>query len=261
MSFILDPSNHAITLSELNTLGQDFNRLVKTSSSTFNNYQFEKVNKTDVISVLTNLAPTTSSFIKGMRIVPTLRSNNSIRFLYCLAISEFNDEFSGFTIFEYDTPKNPLDMLDNSTVYWVENERFVKISGANIQIAKDDFQRYVDEILISHDGTGISNSFENFIEDEDVTSSYVTLDSLQALLSDNKDSSNNEPGFLYFLNIAKEYEGIFRHSSAESVFIPGTNSGNNPGNGPFSNKAADMHGICPPICGRSVAFRTKLITP
>jgi hypothetical protein len=261
MSFILKPSNHAITLSELNTLGQDFSRLVKTSSSTFNNYQFEKVDKADVISVLTNLVPNTSSFIKGMRIVPTLRSNNSIRFLYCLTISEFHDKFSGFTVFQYDTPTNPFDMLDNSKVYWVENEKFVKISGANIQIAKDDFQRYVDEILISHDGTGNSTSFENFIEDEDVTSSYVTLNSLQDLLSDNRDSSNNEPEFLYFLNIAKEYDGIFRHSSAESIFIPGTNSGNNPGSGPFSNKAADMHGICPPMCGKSVAHKSKLITP
>ena len=88
----------------------------------------------------------------------------------------------GFTVFQYDTPTNPFDMLDNSKVYWVENEKFVKISGANIQIAKDDFQRYVDEILNSHDGTVNSTSFENFIEDEDVTSSYVTLNSLQDLL-------------------------------------------------------------------------------
>jgi hypothetical protein len=259
MSFILDPYNHAITLAEINTMGQDFTRLVKTSSATFTSYQFEKVSKADVISLLSNLSPATSSFIKGMRIVPTLRSNNSIRFLYCLTISEFNDEFSGFTIFEYDTPKDPFDMLDNSAVYWVENERLVKISGTNIQIAKDDFQRYKDEILISHDGTGISTSFENFIEDEDVTSSYVTIDSLQALLSDNKDSNNNEPSFFYFLNIAKEYDGVFRHSSAESIFIPGTTSGNNPGNGPFSNKAADFHVVCPPMCKKTVAYKNRVI--
>jgi hypothetical protein len=259
MSFILDPSNHAITLSEFNSLGQDFIRLVKTSSATFSNYQFEKVSKADVITVLTSLNPTTSSFIKGMRIVPTLRSNNSIRFLYCLTISEFNDEFSGFTIFEYDTPKNPFDMLDSSSVYWVENERLVKVSGANIQIAKDDFQRYTDEILISHDGTGISTSFENFIEDEDVTSSYVTLDTLQALLSDNKDSSNNEPAYLYFQNTATEVDGVYRHTVAESIFIPGTITGNNPGNGTFANKAANRHGICPPLCKKTIARRDTLI--
>lgn len=259
MSFILDPTNHAITLAETNTMGQDFARLVKTSSATFTSYQFEKVNKEDVISLLSSLTPATSSFIKGMRIVPTLRSNNSIRFLYCLSISEFIDEFSGFTIFEYDTPKNPINMLDNSAVYWVENERLVKITGTDIQIAKDDFQRYKDEILISHDGTGTSTSFENFIEDEDVTSSYVTVDSLQALLADNKDSSNNEPSFFYFLNIAKEYDGVFRHSSAESIFIPGTTSGNNPGNGPFSNKAADFHAVCPPMCKKTVAYKNRLI--
>ena len=259
MSFNLDPSNYAITLAEINTMGQDFARLVKTSSATFTSYQFEKVSKADVISLLTNLTPATSSFIKGMRIVPTLRSNNSIRFLYCLTISEFNDEFSGFTIFEYDTPSDPFDMLDNSSVYWVENERLVKITGANIQIAIDDFQRYKDEILISHDGTGASTSFDNFIEDEDVTSSFVTFDSLEALLSDNKDSNNNEPSFLYFLNIAKEYDGVFRHSSAESVFISGTISGNNSGNGPFSNKAADLHLVCPTMCKKIVAYKNRLI--
>jgi hypothetical protein len=78
-------------------------------------------------------------------------------------------------------------------------------------------------------------------------------------LSDNKDSSNNEPSFFYFFNIIKEYEGVFRHSSAESIFIPGTTSGNNPGNGPFSNKAADFHGVCPPMCRKIVAHRNKLI--
>jgi hypothetical protein len=78
-------------------------------------------------------------------------------------------------------------------------------------------------------------------------------------LSDNKDSNNNEPSFLYFLNIAKEYDGVFRHSSAESVFISGTISGNNSGNGPFSNKAADLHLVCPTMCKKIVAYKNRLI--
>ena len=259
MSFILNPSNKAITLAEINAMAQDFSRLFKTSSSTFQIYTFEKVKVDSVVTLLSNLSPVTSSFIKGMKIIPTLRSGNAMRFIYCPTISEFNDEFSGFTVFSYDTDENPFDMISNNSVYWVVNDELQKISPADIQTAIDDYQRYLDEILISHNGSGNPGSFENFVNHEDTTSTFVTLDQLQALVSDNKDSSNNYPSFFYFQNTATEIDGVYRHSSAESIFIPGTTSGNNPGNGTFANKAADRHGICPPMCKKTIARNGSLI--
>lgn len=259
MSFILDPSNKVITLAEINAMAQNFARLFKTSSSTFQTYTFEKVKVDSVVTLLSNLSPVTSSFIKGMKIIPTLRSGNAMRFIYCPTIAEFNDEFSGFTVFSYDTDEEPFDMISNNSVYWVVNDELQKISSADIQTAIDDYQRYLDEILISHDGSGSSTSFENFVNHEDITSSFVTLDQLQKLVADNKDSSNNDPSFIYFQNTAVEIDGVYRHSSAESIFIPGTTSGNNPGNGPFANKAADFHGVCPPMCKKIVAIKDVLI--
>ena len=139
------------------------------------------------------------------------------------------------------------------------NNELQKLSAGDLQTATDDFQRYVDEILISHDGTGDPSSFENYISREDTSSTYFTLDTLEELISNNKDSSNNEPEYLYFQNTAVEVDGIYRHTAAESIFIPGTTSGNNPGNGPFANKAADRHGICPLMCKKTVAHKNTLI--
>ncbi len=259
MSFILDPSNHAITLVEINSMAKNFSQMIKTSSSTFKTYTYEKVNVKSVIPLLSGLVPVTSSFIKGMRIIPTLRSESAMRFLYCPTIAEFNDEFSGFTIFEYDTEQNPFDMISSNTVYWVVNDELQMLSAGDLQTATDDFQRYIDEILISHDGTGYPSSFENYVSLEDTSSTYFTLDTLQALISDNKDSSNNEPAYLYFQNTAAKVDGVYRHTAAESVFNPGATSGNNPGNGPFANKAADFHQVCPPMCNKIVALKEKLI--
>jgi hypothetical protein len=61
------------------------------------------------------------------------------------------------------------------------------------------------------------------------------------------------------VNTAAEIDGVYRHTSAESIFIPGTTSGNNPGNGTFANKAADFHGVCPPMCKKIVAIKDVLI--
>lgn len=259
MSFILDPSNKVITLDEINSMAQDFARLFRTSTTSFQTYTFEKVTVSSVLSVLNELTPVTSSFIKGMKIIPSLRTGNEMRLIYCPTISEFNDEFSGFTIFEYDTSDSPLNMISSNSVYWVVNEELTKISPTEIQTAIDDFQRYVDEILISHDGSGNPASFQNYIVDQDTSSSFVTLAQLQQLVSDNKDSNNNEPSFLYFQNTAVEIDGVYRHTAAESIFIPGTRTGNNPGNGSFTNKAADFHGVCPPMCKKIVALRDVLI--
>lgn len=259
MPFILDPSNKAISLAEINAIAQDFARLLKTSTTTFQTYTFEKVKVSSIYSVLNSLTPVTSSFIKGMKVIPTLRAGNEMRFIYCPTISEFFDEFSGFTVFSYDTEEEPFDMISSNSVYWVVNEELQKIAPGDLQTATDDFQRYLDEILISHDGSGNPGSFENFVNHEDVTSSFVTLDQIQKLVSDNKDSSNNYPAYIYFQNTAVEIDGVYRHSSAESIFIPGTTSGNNPGNGPFANKAADRHAICPPMCKKTIAQKDNLI--
>lgn len=259
MSFILDPANKAIALDKINTMAQDFARLLRTSNSQFPNYTYEKVSVTSVLTPLNNLTPVSSSYIKGMKIIPTLRTGNAMRFIYCPTIAEFNDEFSGFTVFDYDTTESPYDMISNTSVYWVVNEELTKITPTEIETAIEDFQRYVDEILISHDGSGAPSSFQNYIDNEDITSSFVTLAQLQQLVSDNKDSGNNDPGFFYFQNTAVEMDGVYRHTAAESIFIPGTRTGNNPGNGPFTNKAADFHGVCPPMCKKIVALKNTLI--
>lgn len=259
MSFILDPYNHAITLAEINTMGQDFARLVKTSTTTFPNFTYERIKVSSILPLLKSLTPATSSFIKGMKIIPTLRNGNAMRFLYCPTISEFSDEFSGFTIFDYNTEEEPFDMINKNELYWVVNEDLVKLNTTDLQTAIEDFQRYMDEILISHDGSAAPASFENFVKHQDVTSSYVTIDTLDHLVSDNKDSSNNTPAYLYFLCAASEIDGVYRHTSAESIFKPGATSGNNPGNGPFTNKAADFHGVCPPMCKKTVAYKNRLV--
>jgi hypothetical protein len=259
MSFILDPSNKVITLVEINSLAQDFARLFRTSTSSFQTYTYEKVAVNSVLTVLNDLTPVTSSFIKGMKIIPSLRTGNEMRLIYCPTISEFNDEFSGFTVFEYDTNESPINMISNNSVYWVVNEELIEISPTEIQTAIDDFQRYVDEILISHDGSGNSSSFQNYDVNQDTSSTFVTLAQLQQLVSDNKDSNNDEPGFLYFQNTAVEIDGVYRHSTAESIFIPGTRTVNNPGNGPFTNKAADRHAICPPMCKKIIARKNSMI--
>ncbi len=259
MSFILDPSNHAITLAELNSMAQDFARLFKTKTNTFSTYTYEVVSRESLRTVLDQLSPVTSSFIRGLKVIPTLRSGNDLRLLYCPTISEFNDEFSGFTVFEYDTSEDPFSMITNSNVYWVVNNELQLISAADTQTAIDDFQRYKDNILISHDGSGTPSSFDGFREKEDATSSFNALDVLNSLASDNADSNNNLPTNYYFINSAVNIDGIYLHSIAESIFIPGTTSGNNPGNGPFTNKAADRHGICPPMCKKTIARKDSLI--
>jgi hypothetical protein len=259
MPFILNPSNKVITLAEINSMTQFFYRLIKTRSATFPRFTYEKVKVSSVLPLLNSLTPTTSSYIKGMKIIPTLRALDEMRFIYCPTVAEFHDEFSGFTVFSYNTEDAPFDMISSNPVYWVVNEELVELAVTDIQTAIDDFQRYVDEILISHDGTGDPSSYESYVVNQDTSSTYVTLDQLQQLVSDNKDSGNNDPEYLYFQNTAAEIDGVYRHTSAESIFIPGTTSGNNPGNGTFANKAADFHGVCPPMCKKIVAIKDILI--
>jgi hypothetical protein len=258
MAFTLNPSNQAISLAEFNTMGTDFVRFFKTTGAAFSGYVYERIGRQNLIDLLDDLSPQGTEFIKGMRIIPTLRSNNTIRLVYVPTILEEIDAFGSYRIFETDTNADPDLMFQNTSCYWVQNDDFVLLSGTDLNTAENDYHRYLDEILISHDGSG--TNFDVFDSAIDTTSALSNLPGFIALAEDNK-NNNQPPDYFYFLSGAQESEGNTVQTFATGIFIPGTTQGNGQGNGAFTNKAMDNFFLCPPNCKKVVAVKDRLALP
>ncbi|MFN5317333.1 MAG: hypothetical protein ACK5CY_00675, partial [Bacteroidia bacterium] len=258
MAFTLNPSNLAITLAEFNTLGTDFVRFFKTTSATFQGYIYERIGRQNLIDLLDDLSPQGTEYIKGMRIIPTLRGNNTMRFVYVPTVLEEIDAFGSYRIFESDTNADPELMFQNTNCYWVQNDDFVLLTGTNLSTAEDDYQRYLDEILISHDGSG--TNFDVFDSAIDTTSALSNLPAFVALAEDNK-NNNQAPDYFYMLSCAEEFDGNIVHTFATGVYTPGTTQGNGQGNGAFTNNALNNYFLCPPNCKKLVTVNNRLAIP
>lgn len=258
MSFTLNPSNQAIALAEFNDMGDEFVRCFKTANATFQGYIYERIGRQNLIDLLDDLIPQGTEFIKGMRIIPTIRSNDSIRFVYVPTVLEEIDAFGSYRIFETDSNADPELMFQNANCYWVQNDDFVLLSGTNLTTAEADYQRYLDEILISHDGSG--TNFDAFDSAIDATSALSNLPAFIALAEDNK-NNNLAPDFYYVLSGAIESEGNMMQTFAVGVYTPGSTQGNGQGNGAFTNKAMDKNTACPPDCKKIVTVKNRLVLP
>ena len=258
MAFTLDPSNQAISLAEFNDLGDEFVRCFKTTNATFQGYIYERIGRQNLIDLLDDLTPQGTEFIKGMRIIPTLRSNNAMRFVYVPTILEEIDAFGSYRIFETDTNADPELMFQNTNCYWVQNDDFILLSVADLTTAEADYQRYLDEILISHDASG--TNFEVFDSDIDTTSALSNLPGFIALAEDNK-NNNQAPDFYYMLSCAIESDGNIVQTFAAGVYIPGSTQGNGQGTGAFTNNALDRFFECPPNCKKLVTVRNRIAIP
>jgi hypothetical protein len=258
MAFTLDPSNQAISLAEFNDLGDEFVRCFKTTNATFQGYIYERIGRQNLIDLLDDLTPQGTEFIKGMRIMPTLRSNNAMRFVYVPTILEEIDAFGSYRIFETDTNADPELIFQNANCYWVQNDEFILLSGANLTTAEADYQRYRDEILISHDGSG--TNFDTFDAATDTTSALSNLPGFIALAEDNK-NNNQAPDYYYILSSAEECDGNIIQTFAAGVYIPGSTQGNGQGTGAFTNKAMDRIYVCPPECKKIVTVKNRLVIP
>ena len=132
------------------------------------------------------------------------------------------------------------------------------MSGANLTTAEADYQRYRDEILISHDGSG--TNFDTFDAATDTTSALSNLPGFIALAEDNK-NNNQAPDYYYILSSAEECDGNIIQTFAAGVYIPGSTQGNGQGTGAFTNKAMDRIYVCPPECKKIVTVKNRLVIP
>lgn len=258
MAFTLDPSNQAISLADFNTLGSDFVRCFKTTNTSFKNYVYERIGRQNLIDLLDDLTPQGTEFIKGIRIISTLRSSSTMRFVYVPTVLEEIDAFGSYRIFEADTPSDPFSLFQSADCYWVQNDDFVLLSGNDLSTAEDDYQRYRDEILISHDGSG--TNFDTFDAAIDTTSVLSNLPGFIDLAEDNK-NNNQAPDFYYVLSCAIESDGNMVQTFAAGVYIPGSTQGNGQGTGAFTNKAMDRIYFCPPECKKIVMVKNRLVIP
>ncbi len=258
MAFTLDPSNQAISLADFNTLGSDFVRCFKTTNTSFKNYVYERIGRQNLIDLLDDLTPQGTEFIKGIRIIPTLRSSSTMRFVYVPTVLEEIDAFGSYRIFEADTPSDPFSLFQSADCYWVQNDDFVLLSGNDLSTAEDDYQRYRDEILISHDGSG--TNFDTFDSAIDTTSALSNLPGFIALAEDNK-NNNQAPDYYYILSSAEERDGNIVQTFAAGVYVPGTTQGNGQGTAAFKNKALNKLLNCPNDCKKVVAVKNRLALP
>ena len=258
MAFTLDPSNQAISLADFNTLGSDFVRCFKTTNASFQNYVYERIGRQNLIDLLDDLTPQGTEFIKGMRIIPTLRSSSTMRFVYVPTVLEEIDAFGSYRIFETDSPSDPFSLFQSVDCYWVQNDDFVLLRGNDLSTAEDEYQRYLDKILISHDGSG--TNFDTFDSAIDTTSALSNLTGFIALAEDNK-NNNQAPDFYYMLSCAIESDGNMVQTFAAGVYVLGTTQGNGQGNGAFTNNAMDRVCVCPPNCKKLVTVRNRLVLP
>jgi len=116
----------------------------------------------------------------------------------------------------------------------------------------------LDEILISHDGSG--TNFDVFDSAIDTTSALSNLPAFVALAEDNK-NNNQAPDYFYMLSCAEEFDGNIVHTFATGVYTPGTTQGNGQGNGAFTNNALNNYFLCPPNCKKLVTVNNRLAIP
>ena len=168
------------------------------------------------------------------------------------------DAFGSYRIFETDTNADPELMFQNTNCYWVQNDDFILLSVADLTTAEADYQRYLDEILISHDASG--TNFDEFDSDIDTTSALSNLPGFIALAEDNK-NNNQAPDFYYMLSCAIESDGNIVQTFAAGVYIPGSTQGNGERTGEFINKALGNLITCPSNCKKIVTVKNQLAIP
>lgn len=261
-AFPVNVNKQAITNADFLNMAGDFVRLNKIDTTAVSGLTFEKVKSDHLLALLGASTDPTEAFIRGMRIVPCITSSNQFRLLLVPTIAEQVERFDAYRVFALNTPKDITDLITDSDCYWINSSfQTTKLTLTEKTTALTEYERYVNLIRISHDGSGDSGSFENFIEDQDTNTVWINLPALQALVDDNKDSGGNAPQFIYLSwgMVNQVEEGYYQTTFMTSIYQPGTTAPSVPGNAAFSNKSQDCNHICPLICGYVMTDNDQLM--